>query len=535
MRNIIMGLAAIVMAMPTLAIASPPRNPFLADSVIPIFHNDTGQTGATAVPGPIDESRTIEQENIIWKKLGPSDGYSYQYSGLYPNGKRVGWFGGQQQLVKLDADTLETISTYSLHEGKFYSPEEIGRLIDKADKLSGQALYDAIVPPLAIGIERGAQAIYRLIDNENNLYVLYTDRSSGDQYIRKFGDAVVNDPNSDIVLKQQIKLPAESGRRMTAIAMNMTYDGTIIVVTLDGTLFAVSRDFRILDKAVLADRPTDGKEFMDAFVRNSIAIDDAGGIFVVTGTRMQRVQWTGTKLSFDERDGAWSVPYATGPRGSGTTPALVGWGKASDKLVVIGDGVGNAVLYWRDHIPDDWRGLSGQPRRVAAITPIRFGKDPIRLENALVTQDYGIFVANDTLETKIPWQGSQMKTTLAEKYAGQTSGNEIRGGMKWTWNPHTRSLDIAWKTPLALVASICTPNANHLLYCVGMRDGASTIEAIDWNNGKSVFHYVLGKSYRYTAVGGLVNIAPNGDIECGCAGGFGMFRVRTPPQARFQR
>ena len=59
-----------------------------------------------------------------------------------------------------------------------------------------------------------------------------------------------------------------------------------------------------------------------------------------------------------------------------------------------------------------------------------------------------------------------------------------------------------------------------------MRNGVTTIEALDWNSGREKFHYLLGKSYRYTIMGGLIDIAPNGDIECGCAGGFGMFRVR---------
>ena len=513
----------------------PPANPYLADSGIPIFHSNSGQSGAAIVPGPKGKTRQLKESDIIWKKLGPNDGYSIQYSGVYPNGKRVGWFGGTQLLAKLDPDTLETKSTYVLHKGKFYTAEEIENLFAKADKLKGQALLDALVPPLAKGIERGVQSTYRLLDHDHNLYMLNTDLTNGDQMISKFGDAVDSDPDSDIVLKGEFRLPHAEGERFISEAMNITYDGTLIIVTLDGTLFAVSRDFKLLDKIYLPDRETSGKEFMNAFVRNSMAIDEQGGIYLVSRTRLQRVQWTGSKLSMDPADGAWSETYPSGKRGSGTTPSLIGWHTGQDKMVVIGDGEESVMVFWRDKIPEDWAALKGYSRRVASVVPMHFTDDPnehIKLENALVSMGNGVFVANDTPTKEVAWQGTFMKTAIAERYVGQTGGSEIKGGIKWQWNPRTRKLETAWKTPLALVSSICTPSANGLLYCVGMRDGVSTIEALDWETGKAAFHYLLGKSYRYSIMGGMLDVAPNGDIEAGAAGGYGIFRVRTPKEDR---
>ena len=130
----------------------PPRNPYLADSSLPVFHADSSQTNASLIPGPRSKTRRIAEGDVLWKKIGPGDGYAIQYSSVYPNGQRVGWFGGAQQLVKLDADTLETLSTYVLNRGKFWSPEEIERLFRKADKLHGQPLFDTLGPPLADGI-----------------------------------------------------------------------------------------------------------------------------------------------------------------------------------------------------------------------------------------------------------------------------------------------------------------------------------------------------------------------------------------------
>jgi hypothetical protein len=525
---VLLGSALLSVAETPLNSDLPPRNSYLADSVLSVFHVNSGQTGASPIPGPVSKTRQIKDADIIWKKIGPGDGYSIQYSGVYPNGKRVGWFGGSQQLLKLDADTLDTISIYVLNKGKFYSPEEIERLIAKADKLKGQAMLDVLVPVMSKGIELGVQSGYRLLDKDNNLFILYSDRETGGQTIRKFGDAIDNDPDSDIVLKGEFKLPADPGERFLAVAMNITYDGTLIVATRDGTLFAVSRDFRLLDKIRLPGREGDAKEFMNSFVRNSIAVDQQGGIYLVTRAFIQRVQWTGSKFSVNEVDGAWAESYPAGERGSGTTPALVGWHDGQDKMVVIGDGIGNVMVFWRDRIPDDWKSLDGQSHRVASVLPMNFGTDTkikIKLENALVTMGNGLFVANDTPDKEVPWQGSYLTTSVAERYIGQTGGTEIKGGIKWEWNPKTRKLDVDWTTPLALVSSICTPAVNGLLYCLGLRNGVTTIEALDWNSGKEVFHYLLGKSYRYSIMGGLIDIAPNGEIECGCAGGFGVFRV----------
>ena len=536
---LVVALTVALMASSALAVAAnndmPPKNPFLADSSIPIFHSDSAQSGASNVAGPHGKTRQVKPADITWKKLGPNDGYSILYSSVYPNGKRIGWFGGTQLLAKLDAETLETKSTYVLHQGKFYSAEEIENRFARADKLTGQAMLDMLVPPLAAGIERGVQGTYRLIDKDNNVFMLYTDRTTGDQTIRKFGDAVDDDPYSDIVLKEEFKLPRAGGERIVALGINITYDGTFIVSTQDGTVYAISRDLKLLDKIYLPDRVVDGKEFMSAFVRNSTAIDDQGGIYIVSRTHMQRIQWTGSKLSQDSADGAWAETYPTGERGSGTTPALLGFYPGQDKMVVIGDGETSVRVFWRDKIPDDWAGLKGYSRRVASVLPMRFTGDPnekIKLENALVTMGNGVFVANDTPNVKVKWQGSYMSTAIAERYLGQTQGSEIRGGIKWVWNSAKRSFETAWTTPLALVSSICTPSSNGLLYCVGLRDGVSTIEALDWMTGKSAFHYLLGKSYRYSIMGGMLDVAPNGDIEAGAAGGYGMFRVRTPKEDR---
>jgi len=84
----------------------------------------------------------------------------------------------------------------------------------------------------------------------------------------------------------------------------------------------------------------------DELVTNSLSIDENNGIYVASNTLMRKLVWTGTTLSDKSVDGAWSCPYTHsvvppgGKRGNGTgtTPALMGFGNDPDKLVVITDG-----------------------------------------------------------------------------------------------------------------------------------------------------------------------------------------------------
>ena len=46
-----------------------PKNPELADGVNPLPHGDPSQQDATAIKGPIDISRRLEPEEIVYKFL----------------------------------------------------------------------------------------------------------------------------------------------------------------------------------------------------------------------------------------------------------------------------------------------------------------------------------------------------------------------------------------------------------------------------------------------------------------------------------
>jgi hypothetical protein len=68
----------------------PPRNPFLADSVYPLGHGDSGQQDALDVAGPSDLAEALAADEIQYEHTGPGQFGAYT-SSPYPDGRRVIW------------------------------------------------------------------------------------------------------------------------------------------------------------------------------------------------------------------------------------------------------------------------------------------------------------------------------------------------------------------------------------------------------------------------------------------------------------
>jgi len=370
----------------------------------------------------------------------------------------------------------------------------------------------------------------------NEVYMAHTPDLKGPSYIRVFGDAVPGDPKSAIVVKREWKMPEKIAPHTHAFALNMTYDGWVIMVTHSGVVFAISRDLKKYYSLQLpGSEQAKDSEMLTAYVRNGPAVDSDGGIYLIASDTLFRVQWTGKGLSLDPADGAWSVAYPNNARlGSGGTPVLIGWGDKQDKLIVITDGNYrmNLIAYWRDAIPTDWQGLHGQPRRVAGIVPVTFGNDDpkiqIRSEDAPVAWGYGIFVTNSQSPTNINTRKTRHSQWLAENYEMLKPGYTPYGGMKAEWDPAMRTFNRSWVIPdVSFADSVCTVSGGSaMVYCNGVRDGKFTLEGVDWNTGKSAFYYVLGSSHLYNLLGGCVSIAPNGDVDFGMHGGFSNVRIK---------
>jgi hypothetical protein len=506
----------------------PPRNPFLANSNYCIAHANSAQTDSTVDPGPVGTTRQLALDEMRYHDLGMWN-LLYMVSGPYADGKRVVWTNGSQYMTKLDYDTFDILATLRMpgndhsdglaHEDfiKIFDSNATFREKFEAAKKSG-------MPPV--------DGVYTMLDVDNQFVV------AGKGFIRLYGDATPGERLSGIAVKRQWDQPKEITGGF--IGMNMTFDGRIILATTHGFVVALSRDFADVKSIRLphAAEEIPGLPQGVLWVRNGFATDEKGGIYVASNQHLHKVVWTGSALSVDPKDGAWSERYRNSlGRGSGSTPTLVGFGNEPDKLVVITDGdvVMNVVAYWRDGIPSGWKQIDGAPsRRIAGQQTANFGDPNLKAaqsEQSVVCSGYGMFVVNNEMKNvpKDILDDAQAKI-LFIGYLSYLKEYAPSGAEKFEWDPKTKTLKSVWVNT-EVTSPNCVPmvsTGSNMVYLSGARDNQWTLEAIDWNTGKSALHFVLGGArfnsfYAQTAI-------DNGRIMV--SGLYGSLRIQPKAGGR---
>lgn len=129
------------------------------------------------------------------------------------------------------------------------------------------------------------------------------------------------------------------------VSLGMLYDGNLVIGSPTG-LLVIDREFR---KPPVVYRMENTQ-----LVSNSFSNDDANGIYLASGSLtsradriMRKLVWTGSKISSDENDGAWTSPYDGGDwppaikagTGTGSTPTLMGFAADDNRFVVLTDGM----------------------------------------------------------------------------------------------------------------------------------------------------------------------------------------------------
>ncbi len=465
----------------------PPPNPFAADSPWPMTHRNPYCQASSPLPGPTDLSRTGPLDFI-----NSSAGLiTVAFSGPYPDGSRVIW----------GSTVLHVFKASPCPGGGYY--ERIFK-----DQ------FDLLHPDKAIS---GA---YTLVDVDGTFFV-----PSGKR-VYAYRDRIPGDPVSGVAERDFFEIPEAwcHGEKDIIVGLTLTYDGMLAFATKWGTVGVVSRSF---DKAHYLSL---GEEE----ISNSVAADEDGGIYVVTGRMMYRVQWTGTDLTTEPARGGWSAGYETGDdssglrigAGSGATPTLMGVGD-QDKFVVITDGqkLMHLVLFWRDRIPADWKQIPGtRDRRIAAQVPVTFGDSNATeslSEQSVCVRGYGALVVNNQL--KIPTEGR-----LRAIFKSGDPAIAPYGAEKFEWDPVTRRLRSAWANrDISLPSGIpCMSAATNLVYDIGQRDGAWTMEALDWDTGASVSHAVMGHKFRYNSAYAATEIGPGAGLYSGTFMGMVRFHAK---------
>lgn len=503
-----------------------PPNPFLAHSASPIAHRNSAQQDSSLVRGPEGPSRAIAEDELDWFFTGP--GHYGAYTGVMTkDGRRIDWTSGRDAIIKYDGISHRILATYPLGKGPQYSEQSAQEAMDRVFSAPLE-MRPMEALKLSAQIQRGLVGIYSMVDRDGNFIV-------GDEKgITIYSDTEPGNPDSPIKVVRRWQAPPIEGN---LIGINMTYDGWLVFVSEGGDVLVVNRDFSKFHQVKLrhaenakafSDRVSNSKGY--TWVRNSYAIDQDGGIYVVSAGYLHKVVWTGSKLSIDGKDGAWSEPYpdSTGD-GSGATPALMGFGPKEDKLVVFTDGdkVMNVVAYWRDRIPTGWKQLPRSPsRRMAGSVRADMGNPvatSVQTEQATVVSGYGALVVNNSPASIPPGFPPAAKRGLIG-FLGADPHFTPHGLQKFEWDPKTRVMKLAWTSQVASPNVVPFVSAkSNLAYTIGARDGHWTFEGIDWSTGSSSFHYKLpGEKYN-GFYSGLIQ-TDEGDIIYGTP--FGRARIR---------
>lgn len=341
------------------------------------------------------------------------------------------------------------------------------------------------------------------------------------------------DPTQGIELDSQIKLSDYNPNIITLVGMVMTYDGHLVVVFGRGILILTRDLSTVMDYYQFPE----GQQ-----ISNSVAVDEKGGIYVASGSKtangdglMQKLVWTGSRLSADEADGAWQTTYDGGPQapsikmgmGTGSTPTLMGFGDDEDKLVVITDGAKRMKLlaFWRDEIPADAPTPDPQNPRLAGQIEVGCGlpasTEWIQSEQSVAVAGYGAFVVNNLTST--PGVGDKIVDVLA---IGPLQTPPV-GVERFQWNTAENAWESVWAradvSSVSMIPAIST--ASNMVFVSGYSstDGWD-VEGLDWNTGATLHRVVLGKSSRGNGAYAIIQYMENGDLLFNSV--CGAFRVK---------
>lgn len=372
-----------------------------------------------------------------------------------------------------------------------------------------------------------ASGNYVLCDKENYAY-----SNIGSSVVRyRLKDA--SDPAKGIEMDNMIKLSDYDSSIITLVGMVMTYDGHLVAVFGKGILI-LSRDLTTVKDIY---KLPEGQQ-----ISNSVAVDEKNAIYLASGSTtpneqglMQKIVWTGTRLSTDEADGAWQATYDGGElapsikmgMGTGSTPTLMGFGDDEDKLVVITDGVKRMklVAYWRDELPDDAPNIDPQNPRLAGEIEVNCGlptsTEWIQSEQSVAVAGYGAFVVNNLTSTQ--GVGDKIVDVLA---IGPLLTPPV-GVERFQWNTAENAWESVWAradvSSVSMIPSISTSSNMVFVNGYSSADGWD-IKGLDWNTGETVHRVILGKNNRGNGAYAIIQYLENGDLLFNSVSG--PFRVK---------
>jgi hypothetical protein len=497
----------------------PPTNDYLASDLWGATHRNAYAQASSPYPA-LTAADTIEHNHNLLAP-GRNIPITLTFTDTYDDGTRAMWGTGvgfsETTVFKLDPADLSTIDTYSVP-------------VEEPARIAGDHERDVGATP---------SGAYNVLDRDDTFFM--SIRKEQRLGIDAYADSVTGDRTSPIERVGRYEIPESELHQPDEeafIGMTMTYDGRLAFCTSLGTVGVVDRALSADSATYLSlngpDAPANAASGTDE-VSNSIAVDETGGIYLVSSEKLYRIQWTGEELTLDPEAGAWVADYPTGSgtqagrlgAGSGSTPSLMGVDD-EDRFVVITDGREqmHLMLFWRDDIPDGWESPAGRDPRVAGETPVTFGRDDdaTNSEQSVLVQGYGAVVVNnqqpDTLNA-LP-----AGTAKITRFLDNVPGVSPSGVQRFQWDADEQELTAVWARPdVSLPNGIpCMSSESGLMYDVGQQDGVWNLTALDWDTGEVAFRHELDPAIQHNSYYAGSEVGPGGSIYSGAAGTVMQFK-----------
>jgi len=485
----------------------PSKNPFLAADFGAVSHFDSAQTDS--MPYPIRRGTfRVNLRNMPHVEGGPVTGATMTAAspGYF-------WVSGPAGVVYADARNggFKEVAKLALPGTRFYTLEEHAKVLDQHVRSVGD-VESAVRGSYGIteGIKWIRGGIYGLVDKDNVLFSSY-----GGTDIYAIGLTDTAKPEAGLSILRSLKVKDVLGDNEALFGLILTYDGQLVLLG-ERTVAVIDRDFKM--------KPRLARLGADEAIRNSAAIDEKGGIYVASDKAMHKLVWTGTKLSNEEADGAWSSPYDGDPHigtgllrdGTGSTPTLMGFGNDPDKLVVITDGSDRMklVAFWRNEIPAGFQQKPGtKSSRIAGQIQVTAGfkKAPryIQSEQSVVVNGYGAFVVNN-----MGPEGTS-KDPIVNAIALGPIIKPAQGMERFEWDPKKDAWKSVWTrndvSSLTTVPSVSIPSNIVLVNGYSKKDGWE-VTGMDWATGKTVHRTIFGQDNFGNGAYMINQLAPNGDL-----------------------
>jgi hypothetical protein len=345
-----------------------------------------------------------------------------------------------------------------------------------------------------------------------------------------------------IVLEQEYSLSnMRDGEHLVGLSALATDNTELVYCTSYGLIGVVKPSLRgETDPVSVQLSGLDVAALPSKLVSNSFAVDDECGIYVVTSVSMNKVVYDEATQTLDL---LWATPYSDGKDpwlmgrlgpGSGSSPTLMSATDNHDEkpdYVIITDGRTSPMRILA---------FDAENGGLVASESVDFG-DPQGL-GAAVTSEQSIVVAGSRALVVNNYVVDQIGFFCGEVFPKLPVNDVLLHSCPMMFGKHafgvqqfelvTDSAGVSWSKRWSNREVSCTSSIPVLstkapmsVFCLGHREKTFTLESVDWDSGRSLWHETLGHSLAWNSQYAGTEIGTYDDVIMGTL--TGILRVST--------